>query len=197
MFKVILASGSPRRDRILRMLKLQYSVIRPAGVEEKIFKDPYGTVLYNSGAKAQYVYNHVIISNLNCENTIVAGFDTIVYFKRKHIGKPDDLEDAREFLKCLAGKVHKVITGVYLIDCRSGRKLSGTETTEVKFKELSGSEIDNYLSAEYVNDKAGAYDISGYGSVLVEKIKGCYYNVAGFPVYRFLQLLSGFEYRII
>jgi septum formation protein len=196
-FKIILASGSPRRNRILRMLDLEFVTMEPQGAIEKQFGDPVRTTLYNSGIKAQFVYNHVIISNLNCENTVVAGFDTVIQIEGRQIGKPENIEDARDFLKLLSGRTHRVITGTTIIDCFSKKTVCGTEKTEVLFKKLSSREIENYLKKETVTDKAGAYDISGTGCVFVEKINGCFYNVAGLPVFKFSELLTELGYFLI
>ena len=188
--KIILASGSPRRKKILKNLRIDFDVIKPSGAIEKLFKNPRKTVLYNSSIKAQFVYNHAIINSSNYSDCIIAGFDTIVYFNGRNLGKPDGIAQAYDFLKTLSGKIHRVITGVSIIDFKTGSIVSGSETTIVKFRDISSGQISDYLSVENVFDKAGAYDISGYGAMLVEKINGCFYNVAGLPVYRFFELLK-------
>jgi septum formation protein len=188
--KIILASGSPRRKKILESLRIDFDVIKPSGAVEKLFKNPRKTVLYNSGIKAQFVYNHAIMNSSNYRNCVIAGFDTIVYFNGRNLGKPGGIEQAYDFLQTLSGKIHRVITGVSIIDFETGSIVSGSETTIVKFRSLSSGQIADYLSVEGVSDKAGAYDISGYGAMLVEKINGCFYNVAGLPVYRFFELLK-------
>ncbi len=195
--KIILASGSPRRKKILENLRIDFDVIEPSGTVEKFFKNPRKTVVYNSSIKAQFVYNHAIINSLNYKNCIVAGFDTIVYFDGRILGKPLSIGQARDFLCILSGNIHRVITGVSIIDSKTGSIISESETTVVKFRSLSLSQIDNYLAADDGADKAGAYDISGLGSMLVEKINGCFYNAAGLPVYRFLKLLERFDYKIL
>ena len=188
--RIILASGSPRRKKILENLRIDFDVIKPAGVVEKLFKNPQKTVIYNSSMKAQFVYNHAIINKLNYGNSVIAGFDTIVCFNGRNLGKPRHRSEAHDFIETLSGKTHRVITGVSLIDFKTGSSVSGSQTTIVKFKRISSGQIADYLSAEDVSDKAGAYDISGYGAMLVEKINGCFYNVAGLPVYRFFELLK-------
>lgn len=188
--KIILASGSPRRKKILENLRIDFDVIKPSGDVEKLFKNPRKTVLYNSGIKAQFVYNHAIMNSLNYRNCVIAGFDTIVYFNGRNLGKPGDIDQAYNFLQALSGKINKVITGVSIIDFKTGSIVSGSETTIVKFRDISPGQISDYLSVEDVFDKAGAYDISGYGAMLVEKINGCFYNVAGLPVHRFFELLE-------
>jgi septum formation protein len=188
--RIILASASPRRKKILENLRIDFDVIKPFGAVEKSFKNPRKTVVYNSTIKAQFVYNHGIINSLNYRNCVIAGFDTIVYFNGRNLGKPQGIDQAYDFLQTLSGRIHRVITGVSIIDFKTGSIVSGSETTIVKFRNISSGQITDYLSVEDVSDKAGAYDISGYGAVLVEKINGCFYNVAGLPVYRFFELLK-------
>jgi septum formation protein len=188
--RVVLASGSPRRKKILENLRIDFDVIKPSGAVEKSFKNPRKTVLYNSGIKAQFVYNHGIINCSDYRNCVIAGFDTVVYLNGRNLGKPQGLDQAYNFLQELSGKTHRVITGVSIIDFKTGNIASGSETTIVKFRSICPRQIADYLSVEDVFDKAGAYDISGYGAMLVEKINGCFYNVAGLPVYRFFELLK-------
>ena len=169
----------------------------PAGSAEKSFKNPYRTAKYNSSIKAKFIYNHVIINDLKYKNSIIAGFDTIIFFRGKNLGKPSSHNEAFDYIKMLSGRTHSVITGLAIIDVVSGKTLSDTETTEVGFRDLSDSEIDNYLKIENVYDKAGAYDISGLGSILVEKINGCFFNVAGLPLARFINLLKKVNYKVL
>jgi len=195
--RIILASGSPRRKKILEQLHLDFEIIKPIEDEEKLFKNPYKTVSYNSLVKVKNIYNHVIINDLNYRNALIAGFDTIVYGCGRFFGKPDDIETAMDFLMSLSGKSHRVISSVSVLDFNSGKYLSDSDITIVKFRKLDKVEIEKYLEIEYVLDKAGAYDISGFGSILIEKINGCFYNVAGLPVSKFIGLIKKFNYRIL
>ena len=99
------------------------------------------------------------------------------------LGKPQDEQEAKQFLRLLSGKRHQVITGVTL---SSAEKIAVfQEVTEVIFKELNDSEIDYYITKFQPLDKAGAYGIQEWiGAVAVEKIEGSYYNVMGLPVHR-------------
>lgn len=194
---IILASSSPRRKRILEQLDIDFDVMKPVGAAEKNFKDPYKTVKYNSSIKAKFIYNHVIMNDLKYKNSIIAGFDTIVFFRDKYLGKPSSQNEAFDYVKLLSGKVHSVITGLTVVDVLSEKAFTDTESTEVRFRKLKDSEIENYLKIERVDDKAGAYDISGLGSILVEKINGCFFNVAGLPVFRFIKLLERVNYKIL
>jgi len=194
---IILASSSPRRKRILEQLDIDFDVMKPVGAAEKNFKDPYKTVKYNSSLKAKFIYNHVIINSLKHKSSIIAGFDTVVFFRDKYLGKPSSHNEAFDYIKLLSGNVHSVITGLTIIDILSKKTFTDSETTEVRFRKLKDREIESYLKIESVYDKAGAYDISGLGSMLVEKINGCFFNVAGLPVFRFIKLLEKVNYKIL
>ncbi len=97
----------------------------------------------------------------------------------------------------LNGKAHSVITGFTIMDTASKKILSRSVQTKVYFKKLSRKEINAYVRSKEPLDKAGAYDILGFGSILIEKINGCFYNVAGLPVFKFVNILNKFGYKII
>lgn len=201
--RIILASASPRRSEILKILKIDYRVVKPEGCREVLFKDPYKTVISNSIIKAKNVYNNIkkdLPRGRGSDyksNFLIAGFDTVVYFKRQCFGKPANIEEAEKFLLVLSGRVHKVISGVCVLDGISGECLFDAETTRVKFRRLKPKDIKAYLDKEEVLDKAGAYNIFGSGSLLVEKINGCFFNAAGLPVIKFVDLLEVFGFNVI
>ncbi len=201
--RIILASASPRRSEILKILKIDYKVVKPEGCREVLFKDPYKTVISNSIIKAKNVYNNIKKDLPERKGSdykdgfLIAGFDTVVYFKRQCFGKPESIEEAEKFLLVLSGSVHKVISGVCVLEGISGECRFDTETTRVKFRRLKPKEIKAYLDKEEVLDKAGAYNIFGPGSLLVEKVSGCFFNAAGLPVIKFVDLLEGFGFKVI
>ncbi|MDD3818869.1 MAG: Maf family nucleotide pyrophosphatase [Actinomycetota bacterium] len=205
--ELILASASPRRKEIFDLFRVDFKVVKPGNFEERQYKNPYKTVVWNSIAKTRSVYD--CIRKQNFKKTVVGynkynkgrqflivGFDTIVYAGNKSMGKPLDREQAIDFLKILSGKTHRVITGVCVLESISGKFVYDTETTKVKFRKLSIDEIKMYVDRENVLDKAGAYNVLGYGSLLVEKISGCFYNIAGVPVTKFLGLLREFGFNV-
>ena len=195
--KIILASSSPRRKLILQKLKIDFDVIKPSPIKEVTYKNPEKTVITNSNFKAQFAFNRAIINNLNLKGTIIAGFDTIIWMRGKYYGKPSNNFLAESYLMDFSGKSHLVLTGVTIIESSTSKKVQGFEKTIVKFRKLNNNFIRKYLKVENVLDKAGAYDIYGYGSILIEKIKGCFYNVAGLPVSKFLKLLNKLGYDIL
>lgn len=187
--KIVLASASPRRIEILRNLKLDFEVI-PSTFEEKgNIDDPIELVKKFSYNKALDVKNRVM------EDALIIAADTVVYKDGRILGKPKDNNDAFDMLKFLSGDRHQVYTGVSLIF--KDKILTDYECTHVYFKELSAQEIYDYINTNEPIDKAGAYAIQGLGSVFVEKIDGCYFNVVGLPIFKFNNMIKGMGINIL
>lgn len=185
--RLILASSSPRRIELLKKLGLEFEII-PSNVVEpspSLEEDPVTFVKSLSFLKAYNVYQLV-------KEGIVLGVDTIVEINNLILGKPKDRDEARFMLKLLSGNIHRVITGFTIIDSMRQRSISDIAITAVKFRRLGNEDIENYLDKEEYADKAGAYAIQDFGSTLIEYIKGCYYNVVGFPVERIMGALKFF-----
>ena len=126
------------------------------------------------------------------EKGTVIGADTIVVLGNEVLGKPKNEEEAKTMLKKLSGKIHVVITGYCII--HEGDEISNAVITEVKFRKLSEEEINAYVKTGEPLDKAGAYGIQGKGGLLIEWIKGDYYNVVGLPMHVILELQKlGFD----
>ncbi|MDD5659420.1 MAG: Maf family protein [Actinomycetota bacterium] len=199
--KVILASASPRRSLILSLLKIKFDVIVPFDCHEKVFQDPYATVTENSIKKSKNVADYVKINEIKIlakdyKDIFICGFDTIVYFKNKYYFKPKDFTEAKKFLSFFSGKTHSVITGVCVLNYKTNVIKTDFDETRVTLRKLSKEDIDNFLANEHVLDKAGAYNIEGYGASLVRKINGCFFNVVGLPVYKFLNILKEYGYNL-
>jgi len=200
--KLILASASPRRSGILNLLKINFEAMPPIDCIEEKFEDPCTTVIKNSIKKSEIVADYVkinrtdVFSANNYSDIVICGFDTIVYFKNKYFFKPKNIEEARDFISTFSGKTHSVFTGVSAYSHVNDRTETGFEETRVTFRKLSSEDTEHFLANEYFLDKAGGYNIEGYGSFLVKKIKGCFFNVAGLPIYRFLSILNKFGYDI-
>jgi septum formation protein len=135
---------------------------------------------------------------------IVLAADTIVVLDGTVLEKPRDEAHAREMLVRLAGREHMVHTGAAIespgggaAEGERGRRVvaSGIETTRVRFRALSPDAIEAYVATGEPLDKAGAYGIQGYGAALVEAVRGCYFNVMGFPVARVLSLFEEVGWR--
>ncbi|HPC76234.1 MAG: Maf family protein [Thermovirgaceae bacterium] len=180
---MVLASASPRREALLRDLGWRFRVVPPA-VDEGIVNggDPGEQALRLAEAKADSVC-------ASQRSSLVVAADTIVVLEAMILGKPENPGDAFRMLRLLSGKTHKVITGVAV---RWGdRSASATEETLVTFRVLTDRQIRAYLSGNESGDKAGAYAIQGWGSLLVRSIKGCYFNVVGLPLFTLSRLLEG------
>lgn len=169
---IILASQSPRRRELLKYITNDFEV-KTANVDETLENgiSPDKAVEYLSKIKAGPFKNGV--------DTII-GADTVVSIDGKILGKPKDKADAFAMIKELSGREHSVFTGVTVI-CKNEEKTFSVET-KVKFFDLSDDEINTYIATGEPFDKAGAYGIQGFGSLLVEKIDGDYFNVVGLPV---------------
>jgi septum formation protein len=191
--KYILASASPRRSELLQRIGIEFEVI-PSNVEEDIEKDISPKILVQELAliKAADVAKNVESGYL------VIGADTLVIFNDNVLGKPKDEENAYKMLSLLSGKTHRVYTGICVIDTESGKSVSDFECSKVTFRELTDDEIYAYIETGEPMDKAGAYGIQEKGALLVEEIKGDYFNIVGFPICKFGELLKNeFDIRLI
>ena len=183
---LVLASASPRRSEILSSLGFEFEVIHPDVDENEIlWKDPEKIVTLLAELKA------VDVLGGKPRKTVI-GADTVVVCEGIVLGKPGSREETISMLERLSGRSHKVLTGIALAALPNIR-LVEVETTIVRFRELSGSEIEKYADMDEPADKAGAYAIQGHASVFVERIEGCYLNVVGLPVQRLFKMFRKLE----
>lgn len=183
-YKIILASGSPRRQQFFRDLNLDFE-IRLKEVDE----------IYPKHLQAHEVTDYLAQLKADAfevaENEIVVTSDTIVWFDEKVVGKPKNYQDAFVILKSLSGNTHQVITSVCLKS--ASKKKVFYVTTNVTFASLSDEMIAYYLDNYKPFDKAGAYGIQEWiGLVGIEKIEGSYTNVVGLPTQEFYNELLCF-----
>lgn len=184
-YKIILASGSPRRKELLSGLALDYEVRLLPDIDESYPDALKGEEipLYIAKEKAD-AYRSV----LQDEELIITA-DTIVWLDGSVLGKPADRAQAVEMLQQLSGKTHQVMTGVCLTTKEFQRSFAAV--TEVTFDALTGEEINYYVDKHLPMDKAGAYGIQEWiGFVGVKSIQGSYFNVMGLPVQRLYQELK-------
>ena len=182
--KIILASGSPRRKELLRLIYPDFSVV-PSPFDEKSL-DPAGLspeTLAETLArrKAEAVFRQTE------GDTLVIGGDTVVVSPEgEAMGKPRDAADAARMLRALSGKRHRVTSGTGIFWRKGGTEgaRSFRTVTQVAFYPLTEKEIAAYIATGEPFDKAGGYGIQGYGGMLVEKIDGDYWNVVGLPAGR-------------
>ena len=189
--KIILASQSPRRAEILRMIGVNFKV-DSSNINEKMNqKIEQNEIAMNiSKAKAEKI-------SQKYPNNIIIGADTIVVYNEKIFGKPKDKNESRKMLKALSGNCHKVITGVTIMNKKLGVLKTFSETTKVFVKKIPRNQIEFYVNNYNTLDKAGSYGIQEWFSVWIKKINGCYYNVMGLPVSKLHKHLAEIEKLII
>ena len=176
-YKVILASGSPRRRELMAGLGVNYEVRILPDVDESYPDTLQGEEipLYIAKEKAD-----AYIPMMQPDELIITA-DTIVWLDGKVLGKPRDREDALQMLRTMSGRTHEVFTGVCITTTDWQR--SFTAQTEVRFATLSEDEIIYYVDNFTPMDKAGAYGVQEWiGFIGVENISGSYYNIMGLPV---------------
>ena len=176
-YKVILASGSPRRRELMAGLGVNYEVRILPDVDESYPDTLQGEEipLYIAKEKAD-----AYIPMMQPDELIITA-DTIVWLECKVLGKPRDREDALQMLRTMSGRTHEVFTGVCITTTDWQR--SFTAQTEVRFATLSEDEIIYYVDNFKPMDKAGAYGVQEWiGFIGVENISGSYYNIMGLPV---------------
>lgn len=178
--ELILASQSPRRKELLRLIGLPF-VIRVADIDETMdpAADPAREVARVSRQKAEAI--------AHTPEDIVIAADTIVVLEGKVLGKPTDAAHAGAMLAALSGKDHQVMTGVTVL--KGEQVLTHTEITDIHFRPLSQKEIRRYVATGEPMDKAGAYGIQGGAALFVQQLRGDYYNVMGLPVCRLYEML--------
>lgn len=196
-FRVVLASGSPRRKEILTNLGVKFEAV-PSGKEEKMSDDIAPSELVKGLAKMKGSdIAEQLTATADKENggepVVVIGSDTVVAYGGKVLGKPKGREGAYDMIKMLAGNTHTVFTGVYIFI----RKEDGSEEevnfsvgTEVDVYPMTEAEINAYIDTPEPYDKAGAYAIQGLFAPYIKGVRGDYYTIVGFPIGSIVHELS-------
>lgn len=186
---MILASNSQRRYDILNEMGFKFKVIIP-NIEEnsdkKIVVEKVKEIAYK---KAMY------IAKENPKDFVLAA-DTIVEIDNEILGKPKDDIEAKNYLKKLSGKTHRVITAYSFINLEKNIFICDFDSSEIEFYNLNEKDIEWYLSTQEPFDKAGAYAIQGKGRIFVKNIKGNYFSIVGFPIAKFMRNLQELGYSI-
>ena len=183
--QLYLASASPRRKALLNQLGLHFAVLSIDVSEQQAFSETaadYVRRLSFDKAKAG-----VSIAPLSLP---VLGADTIIVCDGKVLEKPRDFEDSKNMLLTLSGRKHQVLTAITLANEK--HHLTKLISSDVYFKTLSVSEIQEYWQTKEPRDKAGSYAIQGLGGRFVTRIEGSYHAVVGLPLYETEQLLNEF-----
>ena len=178
---IILASGSPRREELLKKICSEFKIHVSDAEEFTNATTPKELAIENAVLKAKAVAKDFP------HDTIIAA-DTIVTLGNKIFGKPHDFDDACAMLRQLVDKVHVVITGLAVI--KDDKILTATEETEVHFGKMTDEEIANYVKTGEPMDKSGSYALQGGMAPYVKKINGDWSNVVGLPLYRLRKLLQ-------
>ena len=182
----ILASASPRRSDLLRNIGMQFKVVISDVTEDEIVNGDIDNTLINNARKKG---NTVATRN---PDSIVISADTVVILDDHIMGKPNNSTEAFQMLQKLNGRIHVVKTAFGLILNRYHKMYFDTVATRVKFRQLDNQEIEAYVQSGEPSDKAGAYGIQGKGSLLIDSIDGCYFNIVGFPISKFFVALKKF-----
>jgi septum formation protein len=186
---LILASTSPRRLALLRQVGVIPERIEAPDVDETPLAGelPRAHALRLAAAKASDVA-------ARSPPAFVLAADTVVACGRRILGKADDLETARRYLRLLSGRRHRVYTGI-AIEAPGGRRASRVVMTMVAIKRLDASELEAYLASGEWRGKAGGYAIQGKAEAFIPAINGSYSNVVGLPLAAALDLLRGLGWR--
>lgn len=186
MKQVILASISPRRQEIFEELGITF-VVEGSEYEEdmSLSLPPRELVLELARGKAEEVAR-------KHQDAIVVGADTIVSFEEKVLGKPKDIEEAREVLRNYSGKTALIITAFVVLDTDSQKSISDVLEAKVFFKEYGEKEIEDYLSSGEAIDKAGSFAVQGKGYILVERTEGDVSTMKGLPKEEVISALREF-----
>ena len=186
-YRIILASGSPRRQELLRELGLEFEIRINDSLEEKY---PPGLSQYEIPVFLAEMKAGAIMENIPGSSVLITA-DTIVWLNGRVADKPLDREDATRILTELSGSRHEVVTGVCF---RTGERMhSFYSSTLVWFSQLTDEEILYYIDRYEPYDKAGAYGIQEWiGYIGIEKIEGSYFNVMGLPVQKVYHELKKF-----
>ena len=178
--KIVLASGSPRRAKILEAAGVDFAVLKTDAPEVSIPHDPERTVTENALAKLKAAQAE-LAADAAAERAGVLAADTIVWFDGHIYGKPRDLDEAAEFLRELGGRTHTVFTGVAFA-APDGSVKTACARSGVTFHPLDEAKIAEYVECVKPTDRAGAYDIDESGDLIVASYTGSYENIMGLPL---------------
>lgn len=181
--KIVLASGSPRRRELLESLGWMFEIRVPDVPEDPL---PGESPVALCGRLAR-IKGAFVAANVP-PDTLVLAADTVVDLDGMLMGKPENREESFRMISLLNGRTHHVHSGVAVF--WNGRVASAVVTSEVTFRRLGETDLRAYVDSGEGLDKAGAYAIQGWGALLVESIRGCYFNIVGLPLSKVSSLLE-------
>jgi septum formation protein len=186
METIILASGSPRRRELLTKVKIPFKVIPPDVVEDHSGTDSVTDLVARLARRKV----EAILAVFKAESPRwVLGLDTVVEVDGKVLGKPSSQDDAEGMIRMLAGRIHRVYSGICLLVDRTKLMAEEVVCTEVKFRDMTAAEVRFYLETGEWTGAAGGYRIQERGAFFVEWIRGSYSNVVGLPLEAFYGIL--------
>jgi len=183
--QIILASGSPRRQRLLLQVGIPHTVL-VSNADETVTGEPQEQVQELALRKAKATYDIA-----EEKDSLIIAADTLVYLNGEVLGKPQDKTQAVEMLSALQGQTHQVYTGVAML--KGDTQHVFYDMAEVTFHPLTPEEILAYVKTGEPFDKAGAYGIQEKGAALVERINGDFYTVMGLPISKVCRALKKFS----
>jgi septum formation protein len=187
---ILLASASPRRRALLAALGTSFDVWAAQAEEVDEGESPEMIVIANAERKCRAA------AQCHPGHDLIISADTLVFLGNEVLSKPGDLAEARAMIRRLSGNTHHVVTGLAIYDRASNRYVTGSETTGVRFRELSDEEIACFVETVRPLDRAGSYTVDGPGSLLVAAYEGCYQNVLGLPLVRLDLILRTLGYNL-
>ena len=186
---LVLASASPRRRQLLADRGYDFDVVKPA------VKELHSDKLTLREATCYNALRKGLIVARAHPGRVVLAADTLVALDHQLIGKPADLAEAARLLRLLSGRMHFVVSGVFIVQLHRGKSLAFSVLSRVKFKKLSDRMIEEYLASVDPLDKAGGYAAQGTGRAIIARIIGSRSNVIGLPLKETAAALEHFDIR--
>ena len=186
----VLASSSSSRYKLLKQMNLKFKKAKPECNENLIKKKLLNKKTTPTNIAKELSAQKALSVSIKKHNQFVVGGDTIIVFREKIINKAKNIREAREKLKKLSGKEHKIISAAVVFF--NGKKIwSGHQTTSVKLRALSENQINKYLNAagKKILSAVGCYHLEALGPQIIEDIRGDFFNVMGFPLFPFLKFI--------
>lgn len=194
--KLVLASASPRRLSLLRQINIEPDYLYPADIDETPYKKEPPSFLAKRLAYEKAKIAQENVSQMDgYDKSYILSADTVVCVKRMILPKPADENEARECLKLLSGRTHKVYTAICLMTPHK-KSYNKIIETRLRFMRLSDKMMDYYIAQNEWQDKAGGYAIQGFAGSFVLRIVGSYSSVVGLPLSETLQFLEKHGYPI-
>ena len=192
--KLVLASASPRRLELLQQIGLEPDALVPADLDETPKKGELPRSLASRLAASKAIAaSKVAESRADLAGAYLIAADTVVCVGRRILPKCELADEASACLRLLSGRAHRVYTGVTLVTPKGALRHRMVET-RVRFKRLSGPEMQAYLASGEWRGKAGGYAIQGLAGAFVVRLIGSHSSVVGLPLHETLQLLVGEGY---